>query len=599
MLKEFENGTVKLSDGIFKERENTNRNYLLELKNKNLLQNFYLQAGVPLENAGILNDLNNVDMHFGWESTSCQLRGHFLGHWLSAASMLYATYKDNELLNRINHIINELEHLQELNGGKWIGSIPESYLKRLEGTEYIWSPQYTMHKTVMGLYHTYIYTGNEKAYKILSNLADWYVDWVEFEQENCPEAIYRGEHGGMLEIWASLYDTTKDEKYLKLAEAYSKEWTFEQLIKDIDCLSNTHANASIPLAHGACKMYEITTDEKYLKIALNFWKHAVTERGYFCTGGNNAGEFWIPKQMFGNFVSDRDQEFCTTYNMVRLAQYLYKFTGKSEYADYIELNLYNGFLAQQNKTTGTPDYFLSLITGSKKEWGSKTRDFWCCHGTMVQAQTIYAKLCYALSEDENTVFVNQYIPSKLNSNDITINQYIDMKFYDTQSFFEQTAKTNTSRWQIKFEVNSNNKDIQIAFRIPQWCNNEPLILLNGGKIKLDIKDNYVLINRKWNNDCVEIIFNPSVRAVPLPGDETLVAFMEGPIVLAGLTDEDCGIKFSENNMTDSFKQLSEHIYSSFSWKQSNYITKNQVKNITFKPLYEIQDETYTVYFTKK
>jgi len=599
MLKNYETGTVKLLSGIFKERENVNRNYLLELKNKNLLQNFYLQAGVPLENAGILNDLSNVDMHFGWESTSCQLRGHFLGHWLSAVSMMYGIYKDSELLTKINQIIDVLEHLQELNGGKWIGSIPESYLKRLEGTEYIWSPQYTMHKTVMGLYHTYVYTGNEKALKILSNLSDWYVDWVDYEQKNCPEAIYRGEHGGMLEMWASIYETTKDEKYLKLAEAYSKEWIFPLLLENKDCLTNTHTNASIPLSHGACKMYEVTGDQKYLTIAMNFWNQAVTERGYFCTGGNNAGEFWVPKQLFGQFLSDRDQEFCTTYNMVRLADYLYRFTGKSEYADYIELNLYNGFLAQQNRFTGMPDYFLSLVTGSRKEWGSKTRDFWCCHGTMVQAQTIYSNLCYSKSDDEKKLFVNQYIPSELSEEGFKLTQIIDMKFYDTQSFFEQSAKTQTSRWQIKFNVKAAGLKKDICFRVPQWCNEKPVVLLNEKQIDYEISENYVTVSKEWKDDYVEIIFNPFIRAVPLPGDDSMVAFMEGPIVLAGLTDEDTGIHFTEDKMSESFKSVSEHIYSSFSWKQSNYITKNQTKNILFKPLYEINDETYTVYFTKK
>lgn len=599
MNKDFSLGTVKLLPGIFKEREQINRHYLLELKNKNLLQNFLLQAGVPLENAGIITNLENVDMHFGWESTSCQLRGHFLGHWLSAASKLYAVYDDKELLNRINQVIDTLEHLQELNGGKWIGSIPESYLKRLEGTEYIWSPQYTMHKTVMGLYHAYVYAGSEKAMEILSNLSDWYTEWVSYEQKNCPEAIYRGEHGGMLEMWASIYETTKDEKYLKLAIAYSDEWLFKQLLDDKDCLTNTHTNASIPLSHGACKMYEVTGDEKWLKVALNFWKHAVEERGYFCTGGNNAGEFWVPKQLFGQFLSDRDQEFCTTYNMVRLAQYLYKFTGESKYADYIELNLYNGFLAQQNRQTGTPDYFLSLVTGSKKEWGSKTRDFWCCHGTMVQAQTLYPELCYSISEDKNTLYINQYIPTELCSDDFKIKQIIDMKFYDTQSFFEQTEKANTSRWQLSFTVDTSGKEKFIAFRNPGWNKGSVDLMIDGKKADYETAGNYLIVNGVFISAVIEIKFNPFIRSVPLPGDESMVAFMEGPIVLAGLTDEDCGITFTESEITESFKQISEHIYSSFSWKQSNYVTKNQSKNISFKPLYEIQDETYTVYFTKK
>ena len=70
-----------LLPGLFKERADVNRAYLMELTTENLLQNFYLEAGVR-------TDRDVTEMHLGWESPTCQLRGHFLGHWISAAAAM-------------------------------------------------------------------------------------------------------------------------------------------------------------------------------------------------------------------------------------------------------------------------------------------------------------------------------------------------------------------------------------------------------------------------------------------------------------------------------------------------------------------------------
>lgn len=595
MINRTEIGQVQLSGGLFKERENINKSYLLELDSDCLLQNFYFEAGICTANSRV-HDPANIKMHWGWEAPSCQLRGHFLGHWLSAASYLCGTYDDKELSVKINHIIDELERCQKLNGGKWIGSIPEKYFSRLETTEYIWSPQYTMHKTCMGLMDTYKYTGNRKALKILNNLADWYIRWVNYEKKHCPQAIYNGEQGGMLEIWASMYEITGYKKYLTLAEAYSGNKEFEQLLNKEDALTNIHANASIPLAHGACKMYEVTKNEKWLNIAEQFWRWAVEERGYFCTGGSNSGEFWIPCKMEGQFLNERDQEFCTVYNMCRFAQYMFEITGNVKYLDYIELNLYNGFLAQQNKFSGMPSYFLPLNAGGKKSWGSKIRDFFCCHGTMVQAQTLYSQLCF--STEDNSIFINQYIPSKYKTKDFSIEQFVDMKFYDTQSTFSQDDVGQNSRWQLKFIIKGNGNSKKLNFRIPSWCKNECKFILDG--IPLDVKNNkgFFEIEKNWNNSELKVFFNSDVYTVDLPGDENKIALMEGPIVLAGLVKEDCGLKYKED-VNEILIHQQEHLYSAFSWKQCSYNTKFQDKNFQFVALYEICDEEYTVYFSKK
>ena len=125
MLKQFDKKDVTILSGLFRERMETNRKYLMELDSQCLLQNFYLEAGMAMPGLQAVGDPASAKLHWGWEAPICQLRGHFLGHWLSAASALVANDNDMELKVKLDKIISELARCQRLNGGEWVGSIPE------------------------------------------------------------------------------------------------------------------------------------------------------------------------------------------------------------------------------------------------------------------------------------------------------------------------------------------------------------------------------------------------------------------------------------------------------------------------------------------
>lgn len=602
MIKNISFGDSALLPGLFKQRSDVNLNYLMELKNVSLLQNFYLEAGVIMPGVQNVPDPLKPDLHWGWEAPMCQLRGHFLGHWLSAASMTYATYGGRELKAKIDTIIEELGKCQELNGGEWVGSIPEKYFEIMETDRYIWSPQYTMQKTVMGLLHAKLYAGSDEALKIVSRLADWYVKWVKMLDAKGSLAENKGESGGMLEVWAWLYELTGEEKYLFLAEHYTHHELYDDLLKGKDPLTNNHSNSSIPMAHGAAKMYEVTGDEKWLEVTKRFWKCAVTDRGMYCTTGNNAGEFWVPPFSYSKYLGERSQEFCTVYNMVRLADYLFKFTGEKEYADYIEKCLYNGFLAQQNRFTGMPTYFLPTSAGGKKTWGSKRNDFWCCHGTMVQSQALYPILCFYKDDENNRLFINQFMPAtvktELGGKEVHVSMNNDMKFYVDQSLFDESGDCQTSRWHMLIKVNADDAKGKIAIRIPEWTHGDFEIKVNGEILPTKPEKGYVVIEKTWNSDDIDVLFKASLELMPLEDEPNLVAMLEGPIVLAGVCDSDEGLKVGDD-LSKILIPFKEHTYETFPWQQSTYVTANQDKNFRVKALYDILDESYTLYFTKK
>lgn len=120
-------------------------NYLMELESDALLQNFTQEAG-RYQNFG-----NKKLKHGGWEDPSCQLRGHFLGHWLSAAAIHYDETGNQALLGKANEIVHELRLCQLDNGGEWAASIPEKYFHWIAIKKQVWALTITYIKLLWDL----------------------------------------------------------------------------------------------------------------------------------------------------------------------------------------------------------------------------------------------------------------------------------------------------------------------------------------------------------------------------------------------------------------------------------------------------------------
>ena len=133
--------SVRLLDGELRRREADNRAYMLRLTRENLMRNYLLEAGLWTS-----PDLPE-GIHAGWESAVCQLRGHFTGHYLSAAAMIWAATGDPEIKGRADAMVADLARCQREHGDGWAGSIPEKYLEWIARGKPVWAPHYTVHKT--------------------------------------------------------------------------------------------------------------------------------------------------------------------------------------------------------------------------------------------------------------------------------------------------------------------------------------------------------------------------------------------------------------------------------------------------------------------
>lgn len=595
-----------LLPGLAATKRDRNLHYLKSLKEDNLLFSFHNEAG--LINIGS----KKTDLHWGWDSPFSQIRGTFTGHWLSAMARLYFNLKDYAVKVRADAVVSEIARCQKENGGEWAFPIPEKYLHWIKNGKHVWAPQYVCHKVMMGLLDMYRYADNQTALEVLKGCADWFYRFTDdISRKTMDDMMDFEETGGIMEYWADLYAVTKDPRHLELMRRYERPRLFDPLYEGVDVLTNMHANTTIPEIHGAARAYEVTGEARYRRIVENYWKLAVDDRGMFVTGGQTNGEIWTPPYRQASRLSERNQEHCVVYNMMRLSEYLYRWTGESKYADYYELNLYNGIFAQgyweksydmlasedNPPQRGHLTYYLPLAAGSRKLWGHETEHFWCCHCTLVQANAFYHE--HIFYENEGDIYIAQFLPAELvterNGNTVVIRQELDtqgghnIRIEEIAGKHHQRPKCDIMHYEIK----GCGEEITLRFRLPEWLNGEATLQINQEDVTYRTENGHVIITRIWNNDTVDLILPKKLNAYPLPDRPGTVAFREGPVAFAGLSAEERTLYGDTNNPESFLMPDNERVWAQW---QSYYRTTGQPINFRFIPIHEIGYEEYTVYF---
>lgn len=585
-IQAFAPGAVKLLDGPLLAAQEANRAVLHRLPVDRLVYNFRSNARIssPTQPLG------------GWEKPDCELRGHFTGHYLSACALMYAYTGDEAVKAKGDEIVAELAKCQASLTGGYLSAFPLEYFDRLERLEQVWAPFYTIHKIMAGLLDMYTLASNQQAMKVLTGMADWADTWTsQFPREHMQE-ILRTEYGGMGETLYSLYAITSDARYLRAGDNFAKDSFYSPLALRQDQLKGLHVNTHIPQVIAAARRYELTGDPRFRQISQFFYE-TVTESRAYVTGGTSNNESWLvdPGQLSAEWQQATDTaECCCMYNMLKLTRTLYSWSGDPRYFDYYERVLMNHRLGTIDLKTGDTMYYLSHTPGAWKTFCSEYDSFWCCTGTGVEEYSKLAGNIYA--QDAQGPIVNLFAASELNWREkgLTLRQ---------QTSFPHSGQVTLSI--------SAAAPVQTALRlrIPVWVSGASASVNSQPIAASASPGGYLVLDREWKTgDSVTLSLPMHLRTESMPDKASIQAVMYGPLVLAAITDGPApeekevfgpmGPKLKEHGPAPEVKgSLDDR---AASWVEQAgplaFTTRKQEKAVSLKPLNEIQQERYSIYW---
>lgn len=521
MLSTFHLGDVKLLDSPFKRAMDLNASVLLQIEPDRLLHNTRKYAGLEPK----------APVYGGWESRG--IAGHSLGHYLTALSLQYAATGDKRFRERVDYIVHEMDICQQKYGDGYVGALPPlelATLRRLKsGTAETdggfgfkggaWVPWYTQHKVLAGLKDAWLLAGCPEAKTVTLKLADWVDAMTRPLPPDQVQRMLGVEHGGMNETLMDLYAATHETRYLDASQRFYHKAVLDPLLAGRDELPGKHANTQIPKVVGMARTYEVTSDKKSKQIAEKFW-NIVTEKYTFAIGGNSDREHFFPEGDAGRHLSPETAESCNTYNMLRLTEHLFSWDPEAKYADYYERALYNHILATQDPKSGMYAYFMSLKPGHFRTYSTIDNSFWCCFGTGLENHTKYGEAIYFHGKDD--LYVNLFIPSELS--------------WKEKGLVLEQRTAYPEDGVIEFRIKEAPKGrLALHVRCPGWASDGPSFTLNGKPVAEGAKPGeYAAIESQWRvGDVLRMAIPMSLRTEPLKGEPSKVAFLYGPLVLAG------------------------------------------------------------------
>jgi DUF1680 family protein len=519
----FPMSQVRLLPGsVYHEAQEWNRGYMARLGIDRLLYTFRANAGLPVGSAKPLG---------GWEQPengqrSSELRGHFIGHYLSAAAQA-AAGGDKDCKAKGDEMVAVMKRCQQALGGKYISAFPISWLERLERGERIWAPFYTIHKVMAGLLDMYRLAGNRQALEILEGMAAWVSDWAAAKNDAHMQKILEIEFGGIAGTLYELAAVTNNNQWAQAGDRFQKRSFLNPLAGGRDELRGLHANTHIPQAIAAADRYDISADMRFRSVAEFFFHQVVTARSYV-TGGTSNAEAWLgpPRTLAAELkLSPNTAECCCAYNMLKLARRMYVWDPDPRYFDYYERVLLNHRMGTIQPQTGHTQYYLALTPGVWKTFGTEDQTFWCCTGSGIEE---FSKLNDSIYwHDGVGLYINLFVPSVLDWKERAFQLKTETRYPDSEDVSITIAAAPQGAMPIRL-------------RIPGWLESAPAARLNGKILDASAEPgSYLTLNREWRSgDRIELHLPMSLHAEAMPDESHYQAFLYGPLVLAGdLGDE--------------------------------------------------------------
>ncbi|MCY2954429.1 MAG: glycoside hydrolase family 127 protein [Planctomycetota bacterium] len=524
----FEPGRVRLLDGPFKTVQELHRTGMVgQLEPDRLLFNFRKLAGLP-QPAGVTRSYGGWDDGF--------VRGHYAGHYLSAAASMYAATGDASFRDKANYMVKVLAECQEKLGGGYLSAFPATWFDNLEANPRRSSvPYYTIHKILAGLLDVHALCGNPQALEIAARMSDYFVARIAKLTPEQIEAMFRtdysgnpgNEFGGMAESLTDLTELARKAgdlnaaRHLKLAGVFNRPWFVDPLAEGKDKLSGLHGNTHAAQAVGLARFAQVAGDERTGKAAASFWRMVVNDHS-FVNGGNSFNEKLrdAGTEVAGKgdaALSPLTAESCNTYNMLKLTWLLFERRPSVAYADYYENALYNHILSSIEPDHGRVMYYMSMRPG---DYRIHINEPFCCQGTGIEHAARLGEAIYC--HKDRSLWVNLFIASTLDWSERGVKLRMETR-YPESGAVKLTMKTSAP------------VEATIHLRIPGWLEGPVVVKINGARQSdAAAAGEYVALARTWNDaDAIELELPLSVRVRPSKDDPGTVSFFYGPVLLAG------------------------------------------------------------------
>jgi len=472
--------------------------------------------------------------------------------WMEASMYVYAINKDKKILKELDELITIIGKAQLENGFlqtqiqlKKIKPFSERRFHEMYNSGHLYIAAITHHKI----------TGKRNFLDIAMKHAN---NLYEVFQPQPKDKMRFGFNQVQIMGLVELYRTTKDKRYLELAEIFinmrgkSKpkphpsvryrmvgDMTQERkpLRKSDEAVG--HAVLALYYYAGATDVYAETGEKALIDALDKIWGNIVNQK-MFVTGacgqkhdGGSSNRDFVHEAFTIDYEMHNAHAYNETCANICNAMFNYRMLsvkGEAKYADVMELVLYNSALS--GISLEGKDYFYTNPLRRTFDHKMGITDYanrvpyiscFCCPPNLVR--TIVKSSAWAYSLTKNGIVVNLYGGNKLDTKLID-NSNIKLR-QETQYPWDGNIKITID--ECKSEV------FDVLLRIPDWASTYS-VSVNGKAQKITAKSGtYVTINRQWKKgdiitlklpmDVKLLEGNPKIEEV-----RNQTAIKRGPIV---------------------------------------------------------------------